>query len=696
MPNSLRLKPAGKALELKRPHFLNNSSSEKSTPVELHPLASDLDIERRLEWITVLSEKHGLTSGDFGKIAAESATKILERQRESRLFVGVIGEFSSGKSSLINALIRKQLLKTDVLQGTTAAVTVLQHGEHFLVDIIRKQRGVLKELWHGVQGLTKSFATIFSSDNKPTTEDQLIDALHEATTNEELAKDIMQVNVTIPTYSLREGLVIVDTPGANAQNPRHGEITASAIKDLCDAALVVIPAEMAGSLSLINYLKENAGDLIHRCVFLVNKIDHLRRRKDQERILEFVRNKIREEFGIQNPRILAAAPQFVVASLGPTSDGRSSNDDEVFSDLEIEHWVGEFEAMESKLRECLVDKRLQAQVDDISLLLEGLYKTLGSNLEVMAKDYEDQHNALQQLVIPDIDGFIAGKANKHAENASSLIGRHIRGFDGKLIDRGTSVVGAVRYAIVNAKNKKELRQAVESTVPRIIRGGERRFVSMVRNLSKDVMKISQREFKDFHAEFQEHFRSLASLGGRINLDKGIQERSVANSNASKQMQTITSQLSTGLQSIQNADTTKLVGGGAAGAVAGTLILPGLGTIIGGLAGSLLSTLFGPSLDELKSACLNDIVPPLATSLDSLIDNAVDDVNDFCSEAIQSLGDLIVEYGPTYSGLVQTMRERDESEKIRLAAVKEQIIADQLMIQKQTASLDVVREKIRQI
>ena len=47
--------------------------------------------------------------------------RIREKQRDKQLNLSVIGEFSTGKSTLINALLRMELLASSALQGTTAA-----------------------------------------------------------------------------------------------------------------------------------------------------------------------------------------------------------------------------------------------------------------------------------------------------------------------------------------------------------------------------------------------------------------------------------------------------------------------------------------------------------------------------------------------------------------------------------------------
>ncbi|NJM23654.1 MAG: Dynamin family protein, partial [Richelia sp. SM1_7_0] len=60
--------------------------------------------------------------------------QIQKRRSDSNLYLAVIGEFSSGKSTFINALLRDDLLKTSVLP-TTAAATKLCYGSCLEVKV---------------------------------------------------------------------------------------------------------------------------------------------------------------------------------------------------------------------------------------------------------------------------------------------------------------------------------------------------------------------------------------------------------------------------------------------------------------------------------------------------------------------------------------------------------------------------------
>ena len=71
---------------------------------------------------------------------------IQEKQNDHKLNISVIGEFSTGKSSFINALIGCELLAVNVIQGTTVAITIIEYDNEFAITSFdfsgRKKREV--------------------------------------------------------------------------------------------------------------------------------------------------------------------------------------------------------------------------------------------------------------------------------------------------------------------------------------------------------------------------------------------------------------------------------------------------------------------------------------------------------------------------------------------------------------------------
>lgn len=60
--------------------------------------------------------------------------RIQQRKNDPNLYLAVIGEFSSGKSTFINALLRDNLLKTSALV-TTSVATRLYYGKSIDIKV---------------------------------------------------------------------------------------------------------------------------------------------------------------------------------------------------------------------------------------------------------------------------------------------------------------------------------------------------------------------------------------------------------------------------------------------------------------------------------------------------------------------------------------------------------------------------------
>ena len=66
---------------------------------------------------------------------SQQLQKIKNRRADPNLYLAVIGEFSSGKSTFINALLRNDLLKTSALVAT-AIDTKISYGKIFEVQAL--------------------------------------------------------------------------------------------------------------------------------------------------------------------------------------------------------------------------------------------------------------------------------------------------------------------------------------------------------------------------------------------------------------------------------------------------------------------------------------------------------------------------------------------------------------------------------
>jgi GTP-binding protein EngB required for normal cell division len=191
-------------------------------------------------------------AGALERFGADVAAADLQRFREAReqlsgLFLLVVaGEFNSGKSSFINALLGERVLPEGVTP-TTDRINLLRHGP-----------------------------TVAEQSLQPF----LLERMH-------------------PAELLRE-ITIVDTPGTNAIIRRHEELTRDFVPR-SDLVLFVTSADRPFTESERGFL-EQIREWGKKIVFVINKVDILTRPEERAQVCDFVRDNATALLG-EEPRI---------------------------------------------------------------------------------------------------------------------------------------------------------------------------------------------------------------------------------------------------------------------------------------------------------------------------------------------------------------------------------------------------------
>jgi GTP-binding protein EngB required for normal cell division len=278
-----------------------------------------------------------------------------QKINDRHLYVAVIGEFSSGKSTFINALLRDDLLKTSALVATSVA-TKLRYGEALTVEVHLKgeRPGTIKTYPHSRKITIPWLPGINGIDNR-----QLI---HLITSSETFAKDVVNVTITQPSPFLANDIVIIDTPGTNALDSQHEEITRTILEREADIAIVIIPATVPLSQTFAQFLAGTLQSHLHRCLFVVTKIDQIPQ-SEISMVLQTLRSRLVKILGIEPPLLYACAAKVVIDSMA---------NDEIMTEEKIV-WRNRF-----LNREKMIIQRLQKERDLtrcetlLSLLIELL------------------------------------------------------------------------------------------------------------------------------------------------------------------------------------------------------------------------------------------------------------------------------------------------------------------------------------
>ena len=282
----------------------------------------------------------------FGSdVSADDLRRFQEaREQLSGLFLLVIaGEFNSGKSSFINALLGERILPEGVTP-TTDRINVLRHGPE-----VTEQ---LREAY-------------------------LLDRTH-------------------PAEVLRE-LNIVDTPGTNAIIRRHEELTRDFVPR-SDLVLFVTSADRPFTESERGFL-EQIREWGKKIVFIINKIDILTRPEEREEVIGYVGENAAGLLG-ETPRIFAVSARQALEARG--ADGRTGGPADGAG---VEMWEQSgFGAVEDYLLNTL-DQQERVRLKllnplNVGLRLASKYKDATfERLKLLAQDVEAIQNIDQQLAL---------------------------------------------------------------------------------------------------------------------------------------------------------------------------------------------------------------------------------------------------------------------------------------------------------
>ena len=319
-------------------------------------------IDDLIGYVDDLSVKCGWSS-DVRTPILSDLEQIRSRLADPHLYLGVVGEFSAGKSTFINALLGVELLKEDILQGTTCAPTLLAAGKCFEVEVVFKDGTSLKytSTFKPLRRITRKLAGIFGIERawlKDVAEAK--EFINKYTAEEESSSAVERVELTLPIKwpFFSEDVVLVDTPGVNAENPRHQEVTESAMRRYCDLVVVLTVKTEPCPQSLISFLRQNEASVRGRCIGLITQIDRGNRKGERERVFRYVQERFKAE-QIELLGLFAAAASVVVhPEDADTEDKKALRD--------------QFPVVANEIFRKLADNKLMLMANKTRELLEGV------------------------------------------------------------------------------------------------------------------------------------------------------------------------------------------------------------------------------------------------------------------------------------------------------------------------------------
>ena len=592
-------------------------------------LSEMADIQSHITYATTVLNRYNWDDS-IKRSLRKQLDAIVAKQNDKVLNISVIGEFSTGKSSFINALVGHELLAVNVLQGTTVAITIIEYGASYSLSLVDKNGN--------------STTTEYKNIN------YLSSALQHYTTDPSYADSISHVRVTLPSDILKNGFRIIDTPGTNSLEQWHEEITRRAINDISDMSIILVDASRPMPETLVGFVESTLGNNVKDCLFVANKIDIIRSR-ERNGMLQFIQKKINLEFDIEGAEILPFASVALTNLF--SKDIVTIDDDSKQLTFDSLQSIFSFTAQ----------KRIKTQAKKLLLLIDNMYANLNANITHVAQQYQKELRTLEQSKQMDFRPFIAqqialrqkrfitsAQEKKRVTDmeTDNLVNAAIANINSKIDSHTTSTLDGLSKYI----KEGELTSDIKVEGAQIANKTEKKF--------NQIKPIFNRQLTEFQSDFEKEFTRLKVLPIKFNVTP--REVNVTHNANSANIGPVASLISDELSK----ENWAFGGGGAAGAAIGTAIMPGVGTAIGAFLGFVAGAFAAPDANEVKQKVKSKLNLPLRSYFRSICNDCMSNYTTYINDVNRSIEVEINRYYSTYNAEIQRRIDqwKDEHSKVQ--------------------------------
>ncbi len=617
-----------------------------------------IDIDEHILYAESLIAKYKWSGNVRAGLMAQ-LDKIKSKQRDTALNLSVVGEFSTGKSSFINALLGEQLLVSSVIQGTTVVNTVIEYCDRPCICVMYRDGRYEVRDFSAIIALSKELSIL--------------------TTDRKSARGIKIIRVGIPSQLLKSGIRIIDTPGTNSLESWHEDVTREALRDLSDLSIILTDATHPLPVTLTDFMMENLADIYTQCAFVATYYDMVPKRERAD-VLRYITRKLSTEFDIEEPVVLPYVAPAVMARNSGDTDYDNRDEFAELSDRSAE-----------TLFRYMARKRQIAQIKKVLALASEEFSLLDVSITQNKQDLERKLDLLYKSKRTDLTSFI-GLQKTVAVNDYAMENRSIRM---ELIEKCEKRISKSKYNLKNLIRSKQSIEELKNFMQNEFAGKceeEAKAVSRcVEDVFPDQMALFNVIIENFQEAFEKEFKKLGIL--KVNFNSKSTEVSVSDRGALTNLKDATAYVSKEL-SKENWAAAGTIAAAITGAAIGSAI-PVVGTIIGGIIGLFAGSFMMP--DDKK--VINNLVQKVSPQLDAMFAKVESDVlaafdanSDRVTEAI---GREIDRYLAEYKSIVDRQLKEYLDRSARLQGEIRMVNYDLRIIENHKQQLLSASDKITQ-
>ncbi|MBM7702346.1 dynamin family protein [Metabacillus iocasae] len=414
----------------------------------------------------------------------------------------VVGEFSNGKSTFVNALLGKEILPASV-RPTTAILNKVYYNEK------RSHKLFYRNSKFPPKEINEELFKKIIAPSEPIDGDE--NTLVNLKKSVELIKSIDHAEIGYPVELCKNDIVLIDSPGTNDLDPDREAITNHYIPK-SDAAIIVLNATRALSESEVSFLRDRVLSAdINKIFFVINFKDLLRKDGDLEKVYQYVKKELSGI--VDDPRL------FFVSSRHALLQRRLANGEDLPKQrrplLPLEQ-TG-FQELERELLDFLQYERgavklekpinrglkVSREILDKHIPFERL--SLNNNIT----NLQEQSQQLRQQL--DDTRRIGNETAQKIQWKITQEGSNIKNwYEKELYKIADSAEATLQHQYYQGCNVDTLRRSIESTAAPLERNLHEEFKKEVEKRVSDVIQVESQQLENAFSAFDDRFVTLLS------------------------------------------------------------------------------------------------------------------------------------------------------------------------------------------
>jgi len=436
--------------------------------------------------------------------------ELQKRYNDPEFKLAVIGNFSTGKSTFLNALIGQELLSVSNLP-TTAIPTYMRwinkkqlNAYHIKKYLWKKQDPVIKILSKKGKEyiLDEGGTNRFHRDTGILLPDSIGEQLDYVTTSASLIGKIERIDIFFPEREGFENVCLIDTPGINPgdeENKEHIIQTQMVLKEDADAAIILYTAKDAMTKDTLKFMQDNADSFMTDAIIVLTKMD-LAPEKQREKIVRNTIRLVKEQYHQNNPSVYSISAEEALKYACGYSDSESAK---AWSD-NFEFTINDIMAQLGRRRNEIVSSRIAVlitkMINSISQIIKSESDELVIERQLMEKASVRNLETEFREMYKEYEREMKTGSSERSRIAETIVAKDIQEKRDKIFER-----------IEKACNRKELNEC-NDYYKSVMSGADKEIIDKLRSeIGSGIERMNERYTKKTEECLEKYNRYLGDI-----------------------------------------------------------------------------------------------------------------------------------------------------------------------------------------